>query len=210
MDYRHILSKLKGLGESKRLRLIESKIKQKCKPYKLNLGCGKIRFEGWINIDSDASLSNADFCWDLRNGIPFEDFSCELIYCEHFLEHLPVHQGLGFLKECYRVLNVGGALRIAMPSLEYIIQKYCSKDWRDQVWLTWPQYQFIQSRAEMINIAFRWWGHEWLYDREELNRRLKDAGFHNVTNQEWGKSEINGLRNRESRKDSILICEVWK
>jgi predicted SAM-dependent methyltransferase len=54
------------------------------------------------------------------------------------------------------------------------------------------------------------WGHQWLYDREELHRRLREAGFSIVTDKEWGASDEPALQNRETRPDSLLICEAVK
>lgn len=59
----------------------------------------------------------------------------------------------------------------------------------------------------MLNIAFRWWGHQWLYDQEELHSRLWEAGFSIIRDVEWVNSDIPELRNLETRKDSLLICE---
>ncbi|MCC5665335.1 methyltransferase domain-containing protein [Nostoc sp. CHAB 5784] len=183
---------------------------QLIQPYKLNFGCGKVKFDGWLNIDIDTTLNTVDLIWDVSNRLPFKDNSCQIIYHEHMLEHLPVEQGIFFLHECYRVLQVGGVLRVAMPSLDVLLKKATSENWRDQDWLRWPEYQFIQTRAEMINIAFRWWGHQYLYDSEELHRRLHEAGFIYVKDVEWGCSDTKELRNRETRNDSLLICEARK
>jgi predicted SAM-dependent methyltransferase len=103
-----------------------------------------------------------------------------------------------------------GVLRVAMPSLDELLEKSCQGAWRDQEWLKRPEYQFIKSRAEMLNIAFRWWGHKWLYDREELHRRLAEAGFTKVVDARWGRSECGSLRNLENRLDSLLVCEASK
>lgn len=185
-------------------------LNQFIRPYKLHLGCGKVKFDGWINIDIEEKLDPVDIVWDVSDGLPFEDNSCEIVYHEHMLEHLPIDKGVFLLRECYRVLQTGGVLRVAMPSLDVLLEKASSKDWRNQDWLTWSEYQFIQTRAEMINIAFRWWGHQWLYDQEELHRRLHEAGFKQVRDVEWGYSELPELRNRETRKDSLLIYQAWK
>lgn len=179
-------------------------------PYKLHLGCGRVRLEGWINIDADPELPAVDLVWDLSRNIPAGDGTCQFIFCEHLLEHLAPDKGVAFLRECRRVLMPGGVARIAMPSLEYVLQKAVSPDWRDQDWLRWPEYRFIQTRAEMINIAFRWWGHEWLYDREELHRRLHEAGFEDIRDVERGASPIEELRDRETRLDSLLCAEVTR
>jgi predicted SAM-dependent methyltransferase len=182
-----------------------------CPARKLHIGCGTVKMDGWINIDANIRPGVTDLQLDITKGLPYEDNSCSLIYHEHVLEHLPVEAAVNFLQECYRVLQTGGTMRIAMPSLEFVIEKYSSEDWRSgQDWLTWPEYQFIQTRAEMLNIALRWWGHQYLYDREELHRRLREAGFEKIKDVEWGISDLSELLNRETRKDSLLICEVQK
>jgi predicted SAM-dependent methyltransferase len=182
-------------------------MKRFIRPYRLHLGCGKVRLPGWLNIDVDATLSTVDIVCNLSTGIPIRDASCQLIFSEHLLEHMPADRGVEFLRECRRVLQPGGVVRIAMPSLDVILDK-AAGDWRDQDWLRWPEYAFIQTRAEMLNIAFRWWGHQWLYDREELHRRLKEAGFARIGDVSHGESSIAELRGRETRLDSLLICEA--
>ena len=183
-------------------------INKKVKPNKLHIGCGKVKFEGWINIDIEPDNLVADLICDASKKLPFDDNTCSLIHSEHFLEHLTVEKGVSFLRECYRVLQPRGILRIAMPSLEYIVEKYNSEDWQNQNWLRWSDYQFIKTRAEMLNIAFRWWGHKWLYDKEELNRRLSESGYVNIREVAWGKSKTPELKNRETREDSLLILEA--
>jgi predicted SAM-dependent methyltransferase len=177
-------------------------------PYKLNAGCGGVYFEGWVNIDCDARVGPVDLCWDLGDSIPAPDTSCEAIYSEHMLEHLTVEQGLQFLRECRRVLRPRGVVRIAMPSLDDMIEKSAAGRWRDQAWLDEPQWRFIASRAEMFNIMFRWWGHQWIYDRDELHRRLREAGFETIRDAAWGESTVDCLHGRETRNNSLLICEA--
>jgi predicted SAM-dependent methyltransferase len=179
-------------------------------PYKLNVGSGTVKLKKWVNVDIEKVANVTDVVWDATHKFSFlDDASCSLIYNEHFLEHLDIQDGMSFLSECYRLLAPGGTLRVAMPSLEYVTQKYMSEDWQDQDWLKWPGHEFIQTRAEMLNIALRWWGHKWLYDREELHRRLHESGFkfENIRDVQWGSSEIQDFNNLETRKDSILICE---
>ena len=62
----------------------------------------------------------------------------------------------------------------------------------------------------MININFRWWGHQWLYDWEELERRLLEAGAKSPKRCTIFKSEHPVLNNLETRNESILIAEVTK
>ncbi len=72
---------------------------------KLNIGSGSNTKPGWINLDLAAS---ADVRMDLRDPLPFPDQSCDLIYSEHFLEHLSYpDESVPFLAECRRVLKTG-------------------------------------------------------------------------------------------------------
>lgn len=109
------------------------------------------------------------------------------------------------------MLKPQGVVRTAMPSLESVVGSYVNDDWKaGQDWLTWPEYRFISTRAEMLNIAMRWWDHHWLYDHEELHRRHREAGFDRLHDMAWGESAYPHLIGRETRKDSRLICEAVK
>lgn len=173
---------------------------------KLNLGCGEVHYPGWLNIDIEPG---ADIVIDITRGLPWDDGAVGYIYNEHLLEHLPPEQGVELLRECHRVLAPGGVLRVAMPDLDYLVFK-SMWDWRDQDWLTWPQFGFIQTRAEMMNISFRWWGHQWLYDEEELARRFRESGWQEFRRVEWGQSDHPTLCGKETRKDTKLIMEAVK
>jgi predicted SAM-dependent methyltransferase len=182
-------------------------LKQYVAPYKLHLGCGTNRFEGWINIDCDVNAFHADLIWDLTRGLPFEDKSCALIHSEHVLEHFSVEDGLSLLRECRRVLMPGGVMRVGMPSLDVLMQQALDGSWRATN-AKIPELQGIQTRCEAVNVGMRWWGHAWLYDREELHRRLFEAGFGFVRDVELGNSVVSELRGLESRPETFLICEA--
>ncbi len=183
-------------------------------PLKLKLGCGNDYKEGWINIDNNSAnnIKKLDLKYDLSKGIPFKTSSVDYMYNEHFLEHLSVKEGQVFLKECKRVLKKDGVLRIAMPDLEACIKEYLNPNWKEDNREYFQKFglDFIKTRAENININFRSWGHKWLYDREELERRLKEAGFVNIKFCNLRESDYPELRNLETRDESILIAECVK
>lgn len=173
---------------------------------KLHLGCGTVRLDGWINIDREAA---ADLHLDVRDALPFGEGAARLIYHEHLMEHLTIDEGRRCLRDWHRVLQGGGVLRIATPDLEYLVERY-QGPWRDQAWLALPEYAFIETRAEMMNTAFRWWDHKYLYDREELERRMREAGFDSVRRCALGESTVPELGSLETRPDSRLILEGVK
>lgn len=175
---------------------------------KLHLACGPVHLPGWRNIDL-FWRPGVDVVWNLRWGLPYRSGSCAFVYHEHFIEHLTPRQGVRLARACHRVLKPGGVLRIATPSLRHIAEKYRA-DWRDQDWLQWPEYRYIETGAEMMNTVFRAWGHKWIYDEAELERRLREAGFTDIRFVGRGESAHPELRGIESRKDSLLVCEATK
>lgn len=173
---------------------------------KLHVGCGRVKLSGWINADLSP---RAELVIDLRWPLPFPTDYLDYIYSEHVLEHLRYKTAVRFLREARRVLAHGGVIRIAMPDLDDLVEGY-QNDWRRFDWVSWPEHSFIKTRAQMINIAFRWWGHQHLYNREELERALRDAGFSDIRFVEPGESTHPDLRNLETRADSRLVAEATK
>lgn len=178
----------------------------------LNLGCGTDYKDGWINIDnnSDSNIGKLDINHDLRNPLPFEDNSVDYIFNEHFIEHLTVEEGQNAIKDMMRVLKPGGVVRFATPDLEVTIDKYLNVPIDKDPVIKKFGLDFIKTRAERINIGFRSWGHKWIYDWEELERRLREAGCENIERVKLRKSKHVELNNLETRDESTLIAEVTK
>jgi len=174
---------------------------------KLHVGCGDVYFDGWVNIDREPGKS--DLQVDLRSVFPYENDSVDYIYSEHVIEHFTVEEGLHILSECRRVLRKGGVLRIATPDLTYVVLRYFFL-WKHQDWIKTFGFEWIRTKAEMLNIGMRSWGHQYLYNREELGRRLVESGFTTAYREKLNRSKYAELRNRETRKDSKLIMEAVK
>jgi predicted SAM-dependent methyltransferase len=181
-------------------------------PIKLNVGCGTDYKDGWINIDnnSDNNIEKLDLNWDLRNPLPFSDDSVDFIFNEHLIEHLTVNEAQVVIKDLVRILKPGGVLRIAMPDLAEAVDQYINLPLSKDPTIKRFKLDFIKTRAERINMSFREWGHKWLYDAEELRRRLKEAGCKNIKQCSLRDSEYPSLQNLEIREESTLIMEVKK
>lgn len=81
---------------------------------KINIGSGNKRYDGVINIDSDAE-AKPDYVINIEKDLfPFEDNSVDSVIAHHILEHL----GDGFfhcLKELYRVCKHDAIIDIRVP-----------------------------------------------------------------------------------------------
>jgi predicted SAM-dependent methyltransferase len=83
---------------------------------RLNLGCGPVRKDGFVNIDINPQV-NPDLVLDLnRLPYPFEPDSVDYIYGAQLVEHLHVHC-IDFFQECYRILKADGTLEMHLPNM---------------------------------------------------------------------------------------------
>src|SRR5713101_6538584 len=74
---------------------------------------------------SDAARGEGiDVIWDLRRGLPFPSGSCAAILGEHVIEHIAKEDAEKLLRECHRVLQKGGVVRISTPDAGRFLRSY--------------------------------------------------------------------------------------
>lgn len=174
---------------------------------KLHIGCGDVYLDGWVNVDIDSK--KADLIHDVRKPLPYKDNSVDFIYSEALIEHFTVDEVLKVLTDFHRILKPKGVLRIATIDLDYIAFKYFFF-WKRQDWIETYGYSYIKTKAEMMNAVFYFWGHKWIYNFEELKRRVTEAGFKKISRKGLRKSGFKELTGLETRKDMKLILEAIK
>ena len=157
----------------------------------LNLGCGPNPIKGWVNYDS--GNFEGVITHDLRHGLPQEPNSVSYIYAEHFIEHIPYDSCLNLLRKCHEVLKKGGVIRLSTPDLKYLIKAYQEKNLQAYVNMWSPQ-----TPCRMLNEGMRLWGHEFIFDEDELRIILSNMGFE-VTFCNWGESNHEPLQGIETR-----------
>jgi hypothetical protein len=83
---------------------------------RLNLGCGRMRLGGMVNIDSLAAYE-PDLVHDFRRPLPYPDISCAEVVGMGLLQRLPTRGALIFvLNEVHRVLDQAGTARFRVPN----------------------------------------------------------------------------------------------
>ena len=92
------------------------------KPY-LNLGCGSRFHELWTNADLSPAHPSV-IALNALSSMPFADNSFAVIYMCHVLEHIPKNQTVELLRECRRILQKDGIIRIVVPDLEQLALNY--------------------------------------------------------------------------------------
>lgn len=153
---------------------------------KLHLGCGARVEPGWINYDMEPVEGAVKH--DLCTGVPVPDGSVTHIFSEHFFEHLTRQEAKTLLTDCYRALATGGIIRIAVPDLYSLVIMYLCKKLRFAEAVGW----LPATPAQLLNEGMRFWGHQFLYDLEELLLLFQESGFSAVAGTH-GKTEHAGM-----------------
>ena len=152
---------------------------------KLQIGAGSNNLPGWLNTDIEPRAEQVFL--DATKPFPFPDNSLNYIYAEQIIEHLPFEGGMVMLRESHRALAPGGKLRVATPDLRSLVRLFDQDD-------TEAERRFMTAQLKLegvrvtesekplftMNMYFRAWGHQFLYDKQGLQSALESAGFHDI------------------------------
>ena len=86
---------------------------------RLNLGCGHVPLDGYINVDR-RELPGVDIVSDVGN-LPFEELSLAEIFSAHVLEHLPQQRLRRLLPYWRSLLGPKGIFRAVVPDGEAML-----------------------------------------------------------------------------------------
>ncbi|MBB2205163.1 class I SAM-dependent methyltransferase [Gluconacetobacter takamatsuzukensis] len=171
---------------------------------RLHLGCGRNVMPGWTNVDYEPQPDA--FRWDLVEDLPLPNACVQYIFSEHFIEHISYSEGQKLLRECKRILKPGGGLRLSTPDLAFLINQYTQgriNEWHDMGWAP-------STPCAMINEGLRLWGHQYVYDQQDLHRSLALAGFSRIETVQWRKSNNATFNDLEIRPyHHEIIVEAW-
>lgn len=153
---------------------------------KLQIGAGFNVLDGWLNIDRDPEMSRVIYM-DAAARLPFPDRCLDYIFSEHLVEHLSHADGLHMLRDSFRMLKPGGKIRLVTPNLEFYLGLFAkSRSDLQERYLSWATRAYlphmeVRHPVFLLNHHMRYWGHQFLYDRETLRRSVSDAGFADLT-----------------------------
>src|SRR5262249_53260999 len=117
----------------------------------------------------------------------FESDCCEVIFSEHFFEHIDYpHPAYDLFHECLRVLKPNGELRVSVPDTAWPLIDYSKgRDagyFRACTQYYWFHPSYCSTRLEHINYHFRQGDeHRFAYDEETLRKVLEEVGFGDIS-----------------------------
>jgi predicted SAM-dependent methyltransferase len=156
---------------------------------------------------------------DATKSLPVAPESFEWVYSEHFIEHIPQQMAVEWLKEVRRLLKPGGYLRLSTPDLRIYAKGYLEKKgtfFKEHAKrLDSMGVKNVPMRpAWMVNQIFRNWGHQWIYDVEEIRFIATLAEFSGDAVKECyfrsGKDSGVSSLDLENRSDESLYVEIFK
>ncbi len=151
-----------------------------------NVGSGQRRFESipnvieWRNLDCVSRPNQVPdvICDALKEPLPFEDDSVDLVMLYHFFEHLPTNSTDGVLAEIHRVLRKGGSVIIVVPDLRALAQRWLARQISDDIYII---NLMGADQGEPGDI------HRWHYTPESLTAKLQTLPWEEVRMFDWRK-----------------------
>ena len=201
-------------------RLLSSNLKLNTKKINyLNLGSGNTYKDNFINVDFFGNKM-IDYGMDLRFPFKIESNSIDGIFSEHTFEHLSHLEVDNALSECCRILKPEAKIRIIVPDLSILIERYCSNDdewfqnWHDLV-LKDPSRHYMKkyfTKMFAINFTASYYHHKSCWDFESLKKVLTSNGFVNIEkcNYNLGTPELLIDSDSEDRKLVSIYIEGKK
>ena len=183
---------------------------------KLHLGCGRNILDGWINTDYNTAKFGGSEYLDVTKKFPYNNNSVDYIFSEHMIEHITYHEGKFMLEESFRVLKVGGKIRISTPDLKFLIKLY-NED-KTELQKRYIEYSFKEYKLDcnsdtfVINNFHRDWGHIFIYDEKTLKSLFELIGFFDLKCyglMESDDEELRGLEHIIRQPDGFIQLESF-
>ena len=143
---------------------------------------------------------------DLNYGLPFYNNTVPYIFTSHFLEHLYYKDAEKILKESFRVLKPGGAIRICVPSLDEEVAeiKQAIQDYESGSFETVQRYVTVRDNS----YKDPFFSHKHMYNFKEISKLLSSVGFTNIIESSFNDSSIPNFKNLDTKYG--LIVEASK
>ena len=147
---------------------------------KLHLGCGMRYIPGYVHVDI-VDAPHIDHRCSVDNLCDFADGSVDLIYASHVLEHFGRHEVEAVLKGWYRIMKIGGVLRIAVPDFATVVALYGNEGLRDGL----SGLVGLICGGQRNQYDF----HKIIFDEAFLQFLLEKTGFKDVHRWDWRTTE---------------------
>ena len=136
---------------------------------RLNLGCGHVPLDGYLNVDR-RRLPGVDVVAEV-DDLPFDPGEVDEIFSAHLLEHFPQEQlRRELLPYCFGLLKQGGKFRAVVPDAAAMIREYAD-----------GRYPYGHMREVMYGSQdYDGDFHFNMFTPDSLSELLREAGFQDI------------------------------
>jgi predicted SAM-dependent methyltransferase len=148
--------------------VIVNEDKVRVRPLRVNLGCGHIPIDEYVNTDA-RPLPGVDVVAEVGK-LPFDEGSLDEIRSAHLLEHFPGPRLDHLIGYWYSLLRPGGTFTAVVPDAESMIRSFVTGD------IPWADLKEVTYGGQEYAGDF----HFTMFSQDELVSTLTDAGFVDV------------------------------
>lgn len=160
------------------------KLKKQSRPLKLNLGCGKSKIMGCINIDIEKSCK-PDLIHDFtKKELPYKKNSINEVYFFHTIEHISKRLHREILQEIHRVLEPGGRVYISYPEFTKCVGNWITNHRGMRQFWEATIYGLQRYPSDY---------HVCIMDSQEFTQLLNEVGFTKVAHGPESKEDYNTI-----------------
>ncbi len=131
---------------------------------------------------------------NVSKRFPYPDASFDCAFSSHVLEHLYPVGAENCLREVYRVLKLGGVLRIEVPDLDEFVKGY---NHQDPDLFVERMFEGRQPRDKNR--------HHWMYNEHSLQRNMERAGFRSVVRCSFRRGNCPDVSIIDNRPNSLFM-----
>ncbi|CAI1803638.1 Uncharacterized protein conserved in bacteria [Serratia quinivorans] len=133
---------------------------------RINVGCGHVQIEGYINVDA-REIPGVDII-SSASELPFKDGELEEIYCAHLAEHFTeLELKRIILPHWFSKIREGGQLHIVVPDAHSMIKDYIAGE------MSFEDLRKVTYGAQDYEGDF----HYTMFTTDSLTQLLIEAGF---------------------------------
>jgi len=137
--------------------------------FRLNLGCGHVPLNGYLNVDM-RDVAGVDIVADV-DTLPFQSKQISEIFSAHVLEHFPQEQFRRvLLPYWFDLLKPGGIFRAIVPDAKAMIQAYANEGY------PFDDFREVFFGGQDYDGDF----HYNMFTADSLKQALERAGFEHV------------------------------
>jgi predicted SAM-dependent methyltransferase len=150
-------------------RIVAEERVQSSEEVRLNLGCGHVPLDGFLNVDS-RELDRVDIVADVHH-LPYSPGTVARIHSAHLLEHFPLEElRRSLLPYWTSLLRPGGLLTAVVPDAEAMIAEFSAGR------MTFEELRLVTFGQQEYDKDF----HFNMFSRTSIQALLEQAGLEDV------------------------------